>query len=113
MNGETPFKAGPSVGGQATTGASAGALLPGVVDGPAARSVLRIANKGLYSFRLELGTDPSVLATVNSQIFGPGDTEFQARGVFTHFSIMGVAREAISGIDNGTTDYSITAGDGV
>ena len=114
MAQEVPFKVGPSVRGQATTGASAGALLPGEFSGPAGRTVLRVANKGLYAMAIALGTDASVSAnSVNSLLIGPGDTEFWARGVFTHFSVMGLAREAVSGLPNGTTEYSITAGDGV
>lgn len=109
------FKPAPnsSVGGQATTSASSGAALPGVAaSGPNQTSVLRIANKGLYAMRIELGFDTSVSATTNSMLIGPGDSEFIDRGTFTHFSVLGVAGALVSGITNGTTDYSITAGSG-
>lgn len=113
MAQEVPFKVGPSFRGTATVTPSAGALIPGNVSGPDSRSVLRIANKGLYSLSVALGTDDSVNASdTNTFLIGPGDTDLFARGVFTHFSVMGLAREPISGVTNGTTEFSITAGDG-
>lgn len=107
-----PFKpVAASVGGQATTSASAGALIPGSFSGPNAGNVLRIANKGLYAMRYKQGADNSVLATTNDLLIGPGDTELlTVDGSQPYFSVLGVAGAVVSGITNGTTDYSITLG---
>lgn len=107
-----PFKpVAASAGGQATISASAGALIPGAYSGPSAGNVLRVANKGIYAMRLKLGADNTVAATSNDLLIGPGDTELiTVDGSKPYYSVLGVAGAAVTGVTNGTTDYSITLG---